>query len=171
MKIVLDWEREQLRAILKVVDKSLEPLLAVISWNEQARDSAEYWVGAGFVACQKYIAATAAVLDVEKRDALDLGPVHSGGATIASLVNAAANAWKHGDDWMEAAIRASSSGVPEPRNKQKDRALDLLDTVLDDRSWNHPLSGTLAALGGDVSFASLLPLLVEWTAVMMKRSP
>lgn len=171
MSLVVDWEHQQLESILNVIDEALKPLLAVVRWDEQARDAAEYWVGVGFVACQKYVASTSAFMNVEKPKALDLGPTRDGGATVTSLVNAAANHWKHSDEWLQAANRSLRGGHPEPKNKQMDRALDILATVLSDGDWHYPLSGTLHALAGTVSFAPLLPLLVNWTEAIAKAAP
>ncbi len=62
-------------------------------------DDAEYVAGMGFIACQRYLASTYGPNGISKRIALETGPRHSGGKTIAQIINAAANFWKHLDEW------------------------------------------------------------------------
>jgi hypothetical protein len=64
-------------------------------------DDAEYLHGIGFVAGQRYIASVCGTLNLRKKDkwdALLIGPKPNDGITYASVVNAAANYWKHSDE-------------------------------------------------------------------------
>jgi hypothetical protein len=61
-------------------------------------DDAEHLHGIGFVIAQRYITSACSVLQVQKRDALTVGP-KIGTANVADLVNAVANHWKHSDEW------------------------------------------------------------------------
>ena len=61
-------------------------------------DSAEYLIGLAFVLCQRYITSTIGS-EIDKTMALALPPTHSNGKAIAQIVNVAANAWKHSDEW------------------------------------------------------------------------
>lgn len=62
-------------------------------------DRAEYLAGFGFVACQVYITESISMAGLQKEEALKLGPRHACGHTVAALVNAIANYWKHSPEW------------------------------------------------------------------------
>ncbi|MGZ8410435.1 MAG: hypothetical protein ACXWVS_11055 [Hyphomicrobium sp.] len=62
-------------------------------------DKGEYIIGMGFAACQRYMTSTFGPMKVEKEDALKIGPNHENGESIATIINAAANYWKHCDEW------------------------------------------------------------------------
>src|SRR3954454_4379941 len=112
-------------------------------------DRIEHLTGLGFVACQTYLAATYGSLKVPKETALKLGPLHRPWMPVASLVNHAANLWKHQDEWAL---------------QQNTRARDRIISAFDDLGYpalgEHPLSGCLSELcsPADARFKSLLPL-------------
>lgn len=62
-------------------------------------EQAEFIVGLAFTICQKYITGTLGWIRVEKESALKIGPLFSENLTYAQIVNAAANYWKHRDEW------------------------------------------------------------------------
>lgn len=117
-------------------------------------DSAEAVCGLGFAACQQYRTATASGMGVEKSKALPLGPVHASGDTVVSIVNCAANYWKHGDEWV--------LGKSE---KQQRKTQDGLEALLVDFEDGYPLPVILAWLVAPSEpwrLRFLLPLLAEW---------
>ncbi len=99
---VFDYDLETLREIALVLDARLDKLDRDIERYEDADafgDTAEGLCGIGFVAGQQYMTATASWLGVDKSKALPCGPIHKCGDTVASIINHAANYWKHGDEW------------------------------------------------------------------------
>lgn len=68
-------------------------------------DRAEYLAGFGLVACQVYIGEAISMSGRDRLQALKLGPQHSCGHSIATLVNATANHWKHASEWKDPLTR------------------------------------------------------------------
>src|SRR5258708_8989623 len=104
--MIVDFDLDFLKAAAALVDSSLDRLHAESRSNPDPDafgifDEIEYLAGFGFVACQTY--ATAVVsqsrLKGNKREALARGPKHRTGQSMARLVNAAANHWKHSPEW------------------------------------------------------------------------
>lgn len=62
-------------------------------------EQAEFIAGLGFTICQKYITGTLGWIKVDKESALKKGPLFSEKLTYAKIINAAANYWKHHDEW------------------------------------------------------------------------
>lgn len=163
---VLDYDFETLREIALVLDARLDSLERDIARYDDADafgDTAEGLCGIGFVACQQYMASTASWLRIEKTKALHCGPVHKCGDTVASLVNHAANYWKHGDEW--------ALGKSE---KQMAKTQDGLEAILADVEGGYPLTVILARLVGPSKtwrFRELLPLLTDWRDDMKAKHP
>jgi hypothetical protein len=116
---VLDFDLDLLTELLAAIDYQLDRI-ELQSEQFPDQDSAGHFdrmeglVGLGFVACQQYIHATYAQLGAgSKAKALQSPPIHSCGRPVAELINAAANFWKHHDEWPtsnqshEARIRAT----------------------------------------------------------------
>ncbi|NQU03679.1 MAG: hypothetical protein HQ589_05980, partial [Syntrophaceae bacterium] len=95
-----DQDMEQLQELLSVLDhqfalnihnrKKTHVPEQYIYW-----DRLSYIAGLGFVMCQQYINITYPTDGLEKNNALPLPPMHSSGYSIAQLINAGANYWKH----------------------------------------------------------------------------
>jgi hypothetical protein len=62
-------------------------------------DRAEYLAGFGLIACQTYITESISMSGRDRDQALKLGPTHSCGHSMATLVKAVANYWKHAPEW------------------------------------------------------------------------
>lgn len=166
--LTIDYDLDVLREITAVLDSRLDVLVRQIQKSEDAdglgfSDTAEGLCGIGFVACQQYLVATRSWLRVEKSQALRCGPVHSCGDTVASIVNHAANYWKHGDEW--------ELGKSE---KQQAKTQDGLEAILADVEGGYPLTVVLARLVSPSDpwlFQHLLPLLVRWRDDMNTMFP
>lgn len=135
----LDLDLEFLRDLLRLLDSHLARLeeQAALSPDPDSvgiYDSAEYVVGIGFVACQGYLAATYGPLNVPKPRALEMGPMHRSGYTIAALVNHAANFCKHRWEWPV--------DVTSPKQARTLAALGELGI----QGQDYPLTCALAAL-------------------------
>lgn len=104
-RFIFDFDIESLKNILQVLDNQLEMLEQDAADCEDPDsfgiyDRTEATIGLGFVACQKYIAATYGCLKIPKEKALPVGPKHQSGMYIAEIVSHAANFWKHHDEWQ-----------------------------------------------------------------------
>lgn len=163
---MMDLDLLNLEHIVRGIDLTLASLQRDTSWNEGARDLADYWSGVGFVACQKYLVAVTARADVERRQALDAGPRLNGGSTVVSIINAAANAWKHESEWLEEGQRSLNDGREEPENRRRDQALDALGLALGEYDWEYKFANTLYALCGEVAFSPLMSHLTQWRDVL-----
>ena len=167
----LDLDLMQLEPILRVVDEILASLQRETSWNEGARDLSDYWAGVGFVACQRYLVAVTARAGVKRKQALDAGPKLHGGSTMVSIINAAANAWKHESEWREELQRALNDGKEEPQNRRRDQALDALDGALGEYEWEYKLANALYALCGEIAFSPLKSRLTGWRDTLFADQP
>ena len=72
-------------------------------------DRGEYLAGFGFMACQMYITEAISMSRLSREDALNVGPRHVCGHTIAALVNATANYWKHSPEWRASMSRRAEA--------------------------------------------------------------
>lgn len=167
-KPAFDYDLDLLREIALLLDSRLDTLDREI---QQCSDpdgfglyeSAESLCGIGFVACQQYLMATASWLKIEKKQALSCGPVHACGDTIVSIVNHAANYWKHGDEWL--------LGKSE---KQQVKTQDGLEAILSDFESGYALTVILARLISPLEpwrFKHLLPMLASWRDDMVAKFP
>ena len=115
-------------------------------------DSMEQVVGLGFAACQTYLVARSAFMGASKSDTLDLGPVHRCGRPIVAIVNAAANYWKHHDEWT---VTASGG-----RARTED-IIAALGVSASEYTASNVLAELLRPLPG--RFITLIPFLVRWS--------
>ena len=117
-------------------------------------DLQETICGLGFVALQTYITSVVGAFDIKRDTAFNQGPCHGKShLTIVSLVNHAANHWKHQDEW--------SMKRNDPR---RDRILHALKEVVPSKSRDYPLCGMLSALSSPhrASFRVVLDKLKMW---------
>lgn len=117
-------------------------------------DLQETICGMGFVALQTYITSVIGAFNIESDTAFRQGPCHGQShLTIVSLVNHAANHWKHKDEW--------SMTRNDPR---RDRILHALKEVVPSKSKDYPLCGMLSALSSPhrASFRVVLDKLKMW---------
>ena len=100
MKKVFSFVDAQLGSLSECIEKDIR-----IDGDSILFDDAEYLHGIGFVAGQRYIATVRGTLKLSKKDKMDkmdpllIGLKLNNGTTFASVVNAAANYWKHSDEW------------------------------------------------------------------------
>ncbi len=122
-------------------------------------DDAEYVAGMGFIACQCYLASTYGPHGISKTIALETGPRHTGGETIARIINAAANFWKHADEWDFHSI------VVRDRAGLKPIQLETIQVIETVTPWgDYTCASLLAALAAPAEprLKYLLPLLEAW---------
>lgn len=152
----VDLKIAELSDLLALLDSRLEQLQeqtesAIDGDSLGIFDRAEYFIGVGFVAMQQYISDTMYKSEISKRDALNLGTVTSLGSTHISLINSAANWWKHESEWDW----YSESGI-------KNQTYLSISNVVN--AENYPLSNLLYFLIGERKFclSSIIPLLIHW---------
>lgn len=162
--MMLDFDLDFLRDAVALVDASLERLdrEAKASPDPDAFgifDQMEYLIGFGFVACQTYATAVASRSKISKREALALGPKHRTGRSMAQLVNATANHWKHSPEWS----------LDAPTN-QAVQTLEVISSLGVDTNGSYPVANILHEILRPlpVRFASLIPFLTQWRDALPK---
>lgn len=121
-------------------------------------DAGEYFIGHGFVAIQRYLTATRTGLSVGMSDAFSVPPMLVGGLSLAAALNAAANYWKHMEEWIEALHKSGDAHL-------KGNALKTLQQIEAVTPWEDYTCANLLAviLGGQPFELSLLmPAIAEW---------
>jgi hypothetical protein len=162
--MILDFDLEFLEEAAALVDARLERLGRETHANPDPDsfgifDQIEYITGFGFVACQTYTTAVANRRKLEKRRALELGPSHRTGRSMAQLVNAAANHWKHSPEW--------SLDTPSTQAKQ---TLEVIQSLGVDTNGSYPMANTLHEILRPLParFANLIPFLIQWRGALSK---
>lgn len=122
-------------------------------------DKGEYFIGIGFVAMQQYMTEALLFQSISKGNALNLGPIHASGATYASLINSAANWWKHEPEWTNEG-RIPDNGI---------RTFDHIANVAPE--FGYELSKVLASLcsNEEFSLSSLVTYLVAWRDTLINK--
>ncbi|GEM_PF-607757 len=163
---VHDIDLRLLSDLVAVIDKQLELVeeQAQGRWEDADMsgefDWAEHVAGLGFTSCQTYLAATYPFTRITKPEALNLGPIESKSKRpVVSVINAAANFWKHNPEW---------SLQPEARR------VTIIKEAFDDVGYpvdcDYPLTGILAELtGGAIRFRAIIPLLDEWRDALINE--
>lgn len=154
-----DFDLEFLTEILQLLDAKLSVLSEDADQVEDPDmfghlDRIEYVTGLGFAACQQYI--TAVMRAGKKKFGLSLGPIHRTGDPVVTIVNAAANFWKHSAEWASLADPKVEQRREETRKPLRELGVDL--------QGSYPLSCVLAELVTPLPFGFevLLPMLVAW---------
>lgn len=162
----IDFDLDFLKAAVALVDSNLSRLRndARSSPNPDAfgiLDELEYITGFGFVACQSYATAVASrsQLKNQKREALALGPKHRTGRSMAQLINAAANYWKHSPEW--------SLETPADQAQQ---TIEMISTLGVNIDTSYPVAAVLHEILAPhpARFANLLPFLTQWRDALPK---
>lgn len=157
---VVDYHLISLRQLADVLDAAraaLEVELAKVTEESPLHEEGDDLAGLGFVACQRYVTAIAAELGVDRATALGAGPRTSKGQALASLVNEAANAWKHEAEWRE------------PLTKQQTRTVQRLDDELEEHAWEYKYVNALYAAAPSSRFGELVDGLVAWRDELLKQ--
>ena len=116
-------------------------------------DLMEYLTGFGLVALQTYLTETAASAGLRKHETFHLGPKTSSGVSKIAILNAAANFWKHKEEW-----------VLDGGEKRKAAVESLFEEVGYSCDIDYPISGVLTELLSplEVGFSSLLVPVKTW---------
>ncbi len=165
---VIDFDLVVLVELVSVIDKQIARIEVEISQSPEpdgfgCYDRLEAMIGLGFVACQQYINATYAQLgtkDEAKWRVVASPPTHSCGKEFAQIVDAAANLWKHRDEW------------PIQTNKvHEKRTREVIDT-LTPSTEAYVLCNLLYELAPLVQprFAQILEALTRWRDLRIKTT-
>lgn len=171
-KHLADYELSNLSDFLELLDSKLEIIESEINDSScpdslGVFDKAEYYVGLGFAAIQKYITSIYTQCEIPKSKALDLGKKFGGRTPIVSVINATANYWKHEDEWglRNIVLRDISS--------LKDMAKKTIVTIEKVTPWaDYTCTNVIAGLTskGNIKFLPLITVLTEWRNEVIKIS-
>lgn len=158
-----DFDLEFLRDLFTLLDGRLDELQERIDKcfdpdQMGLFDDVEYIAGMGFVACQRYLASTFRQTGLDKQSALAIGPRHKGRESFARILNAAANDWKHVDEWdTQATIARDVTRLDE----KQEATIRVIESVT---QWSdYTCANLLYELTGPNSqFTALLPILESW---------
>lgn len=153
----VDWNLDILSELLSMLDGKISEINSQILNSsdpdyEGLCNTGEYFIGIGFVAIQRYLVDTLIGTGIDKNKAYILGPKFSSDITYVSLINSAANWWKHEAEWF--------NKDEIPRNGQ--RTIEHVTAIAE--SHEYALSNILASIcgSGNISLGALVPYLIEW---------
>ncbi len=158
-----------LRDLFALLDSRLEFIVKCIESSSDPDgmgyfDDAENIFGIGLVASQQYLVSTYGQNGILKENALNAGPKHAGGETVVSILNAAANYWKHVDEWELGPVVCRDQNGLKPFQA---KAMCIIETVT---PWgDYPLADVLHRLIGEPKLALLLPILEQWRADLAEK--
>lgn len=136
--------------VSNLISKSADPE------SDGLTDRGEYFIGVGFSVIQQYLTDTLTLTGVSKKRAFDIGPRYSEEFTFISVVNAAANWWKHSAEWVG---QETTNGLALQTQKVVVEVAESLD---------YPLSNVLSKLLGtsEITLSALVPNLVLWRSAV-----
>lgn len=148
---------------LRLLDLELIRLNAAIAASNDPEtdglcDTAEYFIGQGFMAIQRYLTATRTGLGISMAEALDAPPMTDSGLSLATAINAGANYWKHMEEWIETINKSDYADL-------KGRALKTLKQIEPITPWEEYTCSNLLAIlleGHTLELSLLLPKIEEW---------
>jgi hypothetical protein len=128
-------------------------------------DAGEYFIGHGFIAIQRYLTSARTGLRVSLPDAFNVPPMLHGGLSLVAAINAAANYWKHVEEWFEILNKSDDSDL----NRNALKTLQQIESVT---PWeDYTCANLLAALldGQELELSRLLPPIAEWRHNLFAR--
>ena len=131
-------------------------------------ETIEQLLGVALASAQVYIAAVSRYHGVAKDKTIGLGPTHTSGRTIASLVNHGANFWKHADEWNWDALDDRAKRIVSAC-----RDLDAIYSDTNDPRSDISLVRFVSSLTGSNSadLQSLRHLLEQWRTSIEQAFP
>jgi len=155
---------------LKILDVELSQINAAITSScdpesDGLCDAGEYFIGHGLIAIQRYLTATRTSLRVSLPDAFNVPPMLQGGLSFVAAINAAANYWKHMEEWIETLNMSDDAHL-------KGSALKTLQRIEAVTPWEeYTCANLLAALldGQVLGLSHLLPAIAEWRLNLMAK--
>ncbi|MGQ7818249.1 hypothetical protein ACUTAH_21685 [Metapseudomonas furukawaii] len=159
-----EYELWLLRDCLSLLDAKLAELSTQIEIAghpevDGLADKAEYYAGLGFVAMQRFLTSIQSRSGMEKVDSLRFGESYGGVVFVVEVINAAANYWKHEDEWGLLKIVGCDTSALNGRPRNTVETLEKITP------WDsYTCSNVVAALNadGEVRMLPLLGYLEEW---------
>jgi hypothetical protein len=162
---VADFDLGLLVELLEVVDGQIARIEDEVSRSPDPDglghfDRMEAVIGLGFVTCQQYINATYPQLVPNKSQAIRQPPTLPSGRSVIELINAAANFWKHRDEW------------PGPNSKDEERTRAVIDDVTSSAA-DYVMGNVLYELvrPHPLRFVSVVDLLKRWRDLLIAATP
>lgn len=171
---IIDYDLHQLRQYFTFLDVALKPLVQRTSDSRLgdrfadyiARDSlpfeqAEYLIGSGLVAAQRYLSTARCSLAMDQTTAFATRPFWTDGITFAQALHDGANYWKHHQEWR---LDLHKDG---DLKAQAERSLLRLERI---PPWaDYTCSNLLFALTQDrnLKLSNLLPNLEIWRDTLL----
>lgn len=159
-----DGDLNFLTRFLNIIDTELSEVTSLIK-NSNDPDSdglcdyGEYLIGQGFLSIQIYITNTWPLSGVNKNNALYKTPPYIDDVSAISILNAAANYFKHKGEWFD-------KNISEGSIKNAQKTTDRIEMIVEDKDYT--LSNLLAALLDnpkkltDINFSEILHYIVDW---------
>ncbi len=163
--VLIDFGMDFLSESLAIMDSRLKEIEVEADRSEDPDafgywDRQEYFTGFGFVTCQTYLTSVRGQLGKRAKEAYVIGPSHANGKTVVSLIDAAANYWKHPSEWK----------LEENSIYQK-RTVEILDSVVDVGATSSPTAFVLYELSSKRGrFSAILPFLIQWRDSLCTRA-
>lgn len=158
----VDAELFYLQDFCWMLDSKLKTLSDKISVardpeNDGLFDYAEYFIGLGFCAMQRYLIDCLDSKGIKKRAGFELGQKTSSGRTYVQLINSLANWWKHSAEWQHFAYEDEE--IKRSKGEQR-----TIDDVLEISDYPYVFSTALVQLSpeGRLVLSDLIPFLVKW---------
>jgi hypothetical protein len=144
---------EQIETITTRIENSTDPD------SDGLLDLGEDFIGRGFLGIQTYMIKTYPYGNVKKWDAFEEAPFIADGVALAYVINAAANYYKHMEEWGLENIVFRDVDALDKKARLTVEAIMLVCPWSD-----YTLSNLLAKMtpNGELSFSSLLPQIEEW---------
>lgn len=155
---IVDPELELLADLYEFLDGKLgrlcdESVLCKDAESSGYYDQIEYLTGFGLIALQTYLTETSASAGLQKHETFDLGPKTASGVSKIRILNAAANFWKHREEWIF---------------KGGENRAEAVNTLFEEVGYStgtdYPISGVLTELLTplEVRFSNLLVSVRAW---------
>ncbi len=161
-----DGDLNHLEELLAIIDTKLSSItemaqLSVDPETDGLFDAGEYFIGVAFAAIQRYIASTHGQFKITRCKALRLPPMITDSLTFVEALNAAANFWKHSEEW---GIRNNVVRNVDNLCTSAQHTIKAMEKIT---AWDdYTLSNLLASLtpSGKLHLVELVPKLIEWRA-------
>lgn len=158
---VKDLNLRQLREFLEIIDTKLHMIDTSISQSADPDsdglfDQGEYFIGIGFVVIQQHLTDSLIGMGLNKTESLSLGEIHPSGVPSISVINAAANWWKHEAEWVKA--------NEAPKNG---RTFKIVMNI--SNQYDYALSNILASFSESKSLIfvdHVIPHIEKWTQAL-----
>ena len=163
---VKDVELHRLREFLIFIDTKLSEIdqritNSVDPESDGLLDQGEYLIGIGFVVIQQHLTDSLIGLNISKNESFALGSVHQSGPTSISVINSAANWWKHEAEWFK------NGNVP----KNGERTFETIMGI--SKQNEYALSNVLASFSETktISFIEcIVPHIEQWTRELVSHN-